>query len=274
MILTCPQCEIRYLLPATMLGEKGRRVKCSSCAKEWHQLPDIEEINEFQELDNSENISENHKEEEQEEYEQEEEKQEESSIDDIPDSVKPVLEKSSVPALQEDKPVSQGVLGGFIAAAAVFFIILAGLYFAYKPIVSAWPASRAFYQIMGKRSPVSGEGLVFDHLTVKVNSDGKMELIVIEGQIINLTAYEQIIPIIEAGLKDEQGIEIEKWNINLPDSKLGSEGVMKFSDTHKVNKNHAQNVHLSFVLKSEKFKKAEKIQKTEESQVSVSSEQH
>ncbi len=237
MILTCPQCETRYLLPATVLGEEGRRVKCSSCAEVWHQLPDPDELAEFQEADEAEQES------------------EEPPLEDIPEAVKPIPEGSSVPALQDDdkdKGDLRAMLGGFASAAAVFIIIFAGLYFAHKPIVSIWPASSVFYERLGKSMPVSGEGLVFDHLAVKAQSDGEMETITVEGQVINLTSHDQIVPLIEASLKDDHDEVLEKWIINAPEKHLDAEGVLPFSSEHKAHKTSAENVHLRFVLKAGK----------------------
>lgn len=39
MILTCPQCSTQFKLDDALIGEAGRKVKCSSCAHVWHQAP-------------------------------------------------------------------------------------------------------------------------------------------------------------------------------------------------------------------------------------------
>jgi predicted Zn finger-like uncharacterized protein len=43
MILTCPQCETRFVVPSAAIPVDGRKVRCAKCENTWFQRPVIDD---------------------------------------------------------------------------------------------------------------------------------------------------------------------------------------------------------------------------------------
>lgn len=240
MILTCDECHTRYLVPGHAIGPEGRLVRCSNCHYEWFQEPEggrqVEEPPE--------------------------------DIEPIPESVKPMPDGSEVPAInQEDLPppieVDKGRIMGYFTAVVVFFLILGGLMLSHTGMTRLWPATMAFYDMLGVQTHVDGEDLIFEKLQASAidNKDG-VKTLTVEGNIVNLTRNQSKVPLIQASLISESGETLDSW-LTEPDQKsLGPEEDMAFQTQYPDVPREVKEVNIRFVpgsqvskIKSAKAKK-------------------
>lgn len=230
MILTCPQCTTRFLLSAQILAPDGRRVKCSNCEEIWFQKPDPDE------LAQAEN---------------------QLPVEDIPESVKPIPEGSALPTLQDDDAAPPFALlflckvrGTLAVAAGLFLLIFAVMFLASQPVLAIWPASTPFYKFLGKDVKIPGAGLVFDRVEARIDFvGGDKEKIGLSGQIINLTGERQLVPVIEASLRNKEGDVLRLGLIEPSQSYLEGESNMVFEGAYELPRSgQATDIYVRFVL--------------------------
>lgn len=223
MILTCPQCATRYLLPAHTLAPDGRRVKCSSCQEIWLQLPDISEM----------------------------ETAKEGRFEEIPHGVRPLPDGANLPILQEEEappPNPRERIFGFAAAAAMFFLIFGVLLMLKGPIVEKWPFSKSFYAMLGSEFPVAGQDLDFGSIAADAAPDSAGEKISITGKILNPTANEEKVPMIEAQMLSETGEVLDRWVIRPPAPTVTAQGDLSFSTDYLIaTPGTAHSINLQFI---------------------------
>lgn len=244
MILTCPQCTTRFVLPAHAIGPDGRNVKCSSCGEIWFEEPDYDELAEAQN--------------EAEDGDQHDEGETTSppvpEFGDIPEGVKPDADEDFIqpegepPKEQKSRSLKTYILS-YAAAACVFFLILGALMGVKSSILKIWPASAGLYKIFGVNIAVPGEGLVFDRVEIEATG---AKVFKISGHVINLTSADQALPHIEANLRDREGKVLETWYIDTPESTVPAEADVKFTQNYHATHAEAHELFLRFALKKSK----------------------
>ncbi|MCM2344654.1 MAG: zinc-ribbon domain-containing protein [Alphaproteobacteria bacterium] len=213
MILTCEECQTRYLLPTHLLGAAGRRVKCTICGHEWFQIPE----------------------------ESEDESLHEVSAHD--DSVKEKSAGYDVPALAdviltEDKSthkISGGVVSGFMAALFVGGIIFAGLLVARGPVMAQWPDSVALYDALGLAGPEAGAGLMFENMTATTtfNAEG-VEILKVDGEVMNIKPHAVKVPGLRFALRTVDGQETESWVYDSPGADIQPQTAIPLTASYPV----------------------------------------
>lgn len=232
MILTCDECQTRYLLPGGLLGAEGRRVRCSQCAHEW-----------FQEPEEGESFADTL-----------------AKADPIPDSVKPdheydfvESERPVLPVYTEAEssaaPSGGGGMAGYLLAGAVLLIALGGAFVFSGAVVRMWPSTLAVYQALHISPSLPGDGLLIDRVRAEVVSgDRGLNILKISGYAMNRREDKKAatVPPLRVTLRRKGGEEIDSWLIVAPQDDLEYESEVAFSTTYPAPPLDAKEVNVRF----------------------------
>ncbi len=271
MILTCPQCDTNYTLPAQALGPEGRKVRCSECGEIWHQSTDPDE---FEVEDGAEEVSETLDVSDEVLKEEELDTKRDSTVaadlEDIPEAVKPLDEREddfNKAQEKEEKPrkrITKKLVISLGLVICLFLILLLVLLKARETLEPMIPGMAVFYERVGyEEKELPGESLVFDQLKTSVvpKSRKKPALLKLEGNLINLTSKTQSVPMIEAMIRDEHEEILARWTIKPSKGVLAKEEVLHFSSDYKNLPKKAVDVNLRLLANhvEEKDKEHEEV---------------
>ncbi len=222
MILICPACGKRYLVPSSALGSPGRRVRCAACGETWFQEPPA------QDADTAVTF-------------------EDPVIDPPPEDIEPppLRAGSNLPALRrrpEKKrlPVGWILLGLFIVAVVAVGVFGRGV------IVSAWPPSARLYELVVLPVPVPGAGLVLHDVATERMSQGGVPVLVVTGTIANPTQEVKNVPKLRVSLRDGRRREVQSWVFAADTAKLVPGEFVKFGSEFANPSTEAVDLTLTF----------------------------
>ena len=224
MILSCPSCQSRYVVPDSAIGPTGRKVRCAGCRFSWFQEPPPLELN----PDFEPALA--------------------ASAAPAPRMAQPQPEAppariEALPPEPEAEPVRRPrrnparlwTIAAVVAAALMTAAILAIQYWGLP-------------QIGGVGIPIQGS----DALTIQnQNADRRLlesgnELLEVRGEIVNQTDEVQRVPQVRAVLKDPQGRVIYTWSIAPPVARLQPRGRVPFNSANVDVPRGGANIDLEF----------------------------
>lgn len=233
MILSCEQCQARYLVASLLLGVGGRTVKCGVCGHSWFQPP----VDEVYEAPKSFGEHLDHE-----------------ILDSIPEGVRPIPEGSSVPTVKKEKfrfnfkeHLSKENMTGGAATAAVFVVLFSVMALFHAPIVRAWAPADLLFSSIGLSTPIPGEGLIFNQVTAhaKADADGQYVLTV-SGNIINLHNEDIAVPGVYAALEKSGDDMGANFMIPVDKTTIGPEGKISFTATYENPPKDATDLKITF----------------------------
>lgn len=246
MIVSCEQCQARYLLASLLLGVDGRKVKCGVCGHVWFQPPVDEEY--VAGSGGGDEISfKDHLEHE--------------DLEPIPEGVKPIPEGSGMPITGSHKfdlhfifklkqYLTLDNLGGGAMAAAVFAVVFAGMLALHNPLSKMWPPLSSLFSAVGIES-TAGQGLIFDQVAAHQSKDattGK-SILTLTGNIVNMRKDPTDVPSVWATLQKSETEKGVTFMVKLDKPTIKGQGKMAFKTVYEELPDDMTQVKISFAAK-------------------------
>jgi predicted Zn finger-like uncharacterized protein len=218
MILTCENCQTRYLVPGDAIGAEGREVRCAACHHQWFQEP--QDFHQYVE-----------------------------EVEPIPEAVRPVPEGSALPVIRMPGTPEAGRGAGYLAAALVFLLIFTGLVAERGRLIHAWLPSVRFYQALHIAPALPGQGLSLDKITAAVTPDAQgVNTLNLKGHIINTTNRDVKVPPLHASIILDEGTIFNGWQIDPPQLAIVPHGDITFESSYPALPNNAKEVTVNLLL--------------------------
>lgn len=238
MILSCPACKTRYLVPDTAIGPTGRQVRCASCKHSWFEEPPAYEMAEKVPASVEASAT-----------PAAARTAPPPPIPPAPETVRSFSDEPPVPDHGQPDPFAHEPpfrprrnRAKMLTWAAICFAVLAlGAVLALLSLGSGGIAARL--------GLTSSEGPLVIEVTRKPDRDrmpNGNERLIVSGRIVNPTNEPQPVPDIRAELRDAQGRTVYGWMVARPVQTLPPGASANF-DTAAVDFPRAsQALNLSF----------------------------
>lgn len=196
MILTCPECATRYQTDAALFMPEGRRVRCAKCGHIWFQAAPETEVDFAQE--------------EPEPAPEEEPLPQRAAF--APAMPQPAGQPAAHAPPRPRRLEQASLVVGWLGLVAILSGIGWSAVHYRQEIASLWPQSSTLYAAVGMH--VNTRGIDFADKSAHLETENGQDVLVITGNLVNITAHELTVPPIRVSLTDADRHEIYHWNFS------------------------------------------------------------
>jgi predicted Zn finger-like uncharacterized protein len=225
MIVTCPSCSTRYKLDPAQFGPEGRRVRCTSCAHVWNQLP-ADDLPKPVTSDAPAQASSPES--------APESALESSATPEMPGQGAPPLGQGTgqnsgqnsgmdprlAPRRPRPPPQQRGSRAGWLVLVLIVVAVIVAGALAREAVVRAWPPAEKLYTTLGFTPAKPGAGLKIKVAEHRRDVEGKTPVLIVKGDVTNTSDEVRDVPRLKASLRSAAGTELVTWTFATAQARL------------------------------------------------------
>jgi len=253
MILTCPSCEARFNIKPEVLLPSGRSVRCSKCAHTWKELPPQDMPKQVIEEEPPPIVPVPDTFDSDPDYDDDDADDIEvpslKSIENAPsedDFELPAFTSRTRSHQQQKEAKIRGPMLMWGAIATVLAIVFGGGFFGRATVIDAWPPASMIYGMVGL-PPGVGFGLEFRNVAPTQELEGDTVVLVISGEVVNISSRLRNIPMLQGSLLDAGQNEIHRWTFSMTSGELAPGEWSSFSTRVPNPPEGARGLEVTFI---------------------------